>query len=311
MVRIATTSSYSAILANLTAAQMRKQDAGNRLASQKNGDELKDYAKHAEMLTAMRTVHTRTDGYLSQNVMLTEKLVAQDSAMTKMVDAVARVRQRITDALATNSGEGLMLEVEAEFRTAMSALNAHFAGKPLFAGGQVAVDPVTAQTLSDLTDPLATIPGFFRNDDFKVKARLDESTTVVTGFVAEDLGTGMLTAFRDMQAFEEGPTGNFGAGQLSQTQEAFLTAQLNVWDQIGDFLVDQTARNGMIQKRVEDVGLDLSRRKDMAESMIGNIVDADMAKVASDLAQADFSVQAAAQVFATLRESSLLNVLRP
>lgn len=310
MVRIATTTSYSSILANLTAAQMRKLDAGDRLASQKNGDELKDYAKNAEMLTAMRTVHTRTEGYLSQNILLTEKLVAQDSAMTKMVDAVARVRQRITDALATNSGEGLMLEIEAEFRSAMSALNTRFAGKPLFAGGQVAIDPVTAQTLSDLTAPLATIPGFFQNDDFKVQARLDESTIVTTGMLAEDLGTSMLTAFRDMQAFEEGPTGNLGAGQLSQAQDAFLTSQLAVWDQVRDFLVDQTARNGMIQKRVEAVGDDLSRRRDMAASMIGNIVDADMAKVASDLSQAEFSVQAAAQVFATLRESSLLNVLR-
>lgn len=309
MVRIATTTSYSAVLANLTAAQRRQLDAGDRLASQKNGDDLKAYAKNAEMLTAMRTVHTRTEGYLSQNVMLSEKLIAQDSAMTKMVDAVGRVRQRITDALATNSGEGLMLEIEAEFRTAMSALNTRFAGKPLFAGGQIDIDPVTAQALTDLTAPLATIPGFFQNDDFKVQAQLDDATVVTTGFLAEDLGTQMLTAFRDMQAFEEGATGAFG-GQLTQAQDGFLTAQLAAWDQVSDFLVDQTARNGMVQKRVEDVGLDLARRRDMTLGMIGNIVDADMAKAASDLKQAEFSVQAAAQVFATLRDSSLLNVLR-
>jgi flagellar hook-associated protein 3 FlgL len=309
MVRIATQSSYSAILANLTAAQMRKLDAGDRLASQKNGDELKDYAKNAEMLTAMRTVHTRTEGYLSQNVLLAEKLIAQDSAMTKMVDAIGRVRQRITDALATNSGEGLMLEIEAEFRTAVSALNGHFAGKPLFAGGQINTDPVTAQSLTDLTAPLATIPGFFQNDDFKVQARLDDATVVTTGFLAEDLGTDMLTAFRDMQAFEEGATGALG-GQLTSAQATFLTSQLAVWDQVVGFLVDETARNGMVQKRVDDVGEDLSRRRDMAASMIGGIVDADMAKVAADLSQAEFSIQAAAQVFATLRESSLLNVLR-
>ncbi|HEX2558745.1 flagellin [Phenylobacterium sp.] len=309
MVRIATTTSYSAVLANLTAAQKRQLDAGDRLASQKNGDDLKDYAKNAEMLTAMRTVHTRTEGYLSQNVMLSEKLIAQDSALTKMVDAATRVRQRITDALATKSGEGLMLEIEAEFRTAMSGLNAKFAGKSLFAGGQININPVSAQTMADLTAPLATIPGFFHNDDFKVQARLDESTTETTGFLAEELGTGMLTAFRDMQAFEEGATGNFGA-QLTQAQETFLTGQLAAWEQVTDYLIEQTARNGMVQKRVEDVGLDLARRRDMTAGMIGNIVDADMAKAASDLSQAEFSVQAAAQVFATLRESSLLNVLR-
>jgi flagellar hook-associated protein 3 FlgL len=309
MVRIATNSAYSAVLANLTSAQRRQLDAGDRLASQKNGDELKDFAKNAEMLTAMRTVQTRTEGYLSQNILLTERLVAQDAAMNKMIDAVARVRQRITDALATNSGEGLMLEVEAEFRTAISALNSRFAGKPLFAGGQVADEPVTAQRLTELTDPMNAIADFFRNDDFRVKARLDDATVVTTGFLAEELGTAMFEAFRDMQAFEEGPDGNFG-GSLSQAQDDFLTAQLAAWDKVSDFLVDQAARNGMVQKRVEDVARDLGRRRDMTEAMIGSIADADMAKAAADLAQAEFSVQAAAQVFATLRESSLLNVLR-
>jgi flagellin-like hook-associated protein FlgL len=44
--------------------------------------------------------------------------------------------------------------------------------------------------------------------------------------------------------------------------------------------------------------------------MLGDITDADMAKAAADLQQAQLSVQSAAYVFQALQESSLINVLR-
>ncbi len=311
MVRISTATSYSSVLANLMAAQGRQMNAGERLATQKNGTDLKDYARNAEMLTAMRSVHTRLEGYLTQNVMLREKLIAQDTALTQIADAAVSVRQRITDALANGSGEGLMLELENEFREAVTGLNARFAGKPLFAGGQVTLDPVTVQTLTDLTAPgPPPIASFFRNDDFKAQAKLDDASQITTGYLAEELGTDLLTAFRDMQTFHEGASGPF-QGQLTPAQTTFLTNQLNVWRQLGETLTAEAARNGMMQRRVEDVGQDLVRRRDMVAGMIGSVVDADMAQAASDLKQAELAVAAAAQVFATLRESSLLNILQP
>ena len=51
--RVSTAGNYSAILANLIAAENRQVDAENRVSSQKNGANLKDYANKAETLTAM------------------------------------------------------------------------------------------------------------------------------------------------------------------------------------------------------------------------------------------------------------------
>ncbi|HEY9218548.1 MAG TPA: flagellin [Phenylobacterium sp.] len=310
MTRISTSSSYSGVLANLMAAQQRQMEAGDKLATQKNGTDLKGYARNAEMLTAMSSVHTRIQGYLSQNTMVSQKLATQDQALNQVADAATRVRQRIAEALATGSGDGLMLDMESAFRDAVSGLNARFAGKPLFGGGQVSIDPVSAQTLTDLTAPLATIPGFFKNDQFVATSKVDDSTEVTTGFLADGLGTDMLTAFQGMQAFEEGGTGSFG-GKLTTAQENFLMGQLQVWEGVASDLTNEAAKNGMVQRRVEDVGQDLVRRQDMMGGMIGDVVDADMAEVVAQLKQAELSVNAAAQVFATLRESSLLNLLRP
>ena len=52
--RVTTPGNYSAVLTNLLAAQQRQQDAGNKVATQRNGDNLKDYARKSELLTAMR-----------------------------------------------------------------------------------------------------------------------------------------------------------------------------------------------------------------------------------------------------------------
>ncbi|MET0293870.1 MAG: flagellin [Phenylobacterium sp.] len=311
MTRISTANSYSSVLDNLMGAQRRQMKAGEKLATQKNGTDLQAYAKNAEMLSAMRSAHVRLEGYLSSNATLRERLTAQDAALNQVADAAKAVRERITAALANGSGEGLMIEIESDFRNAVSGLNTQFAGKPLFAGGQVAVQPVTAQTLSDLTTAgPPPISSYFQNDDYKIKAKLDDANQVTTGLLAKDLGTDLLTGFRAMQTFEEGATGNFG-GQLTAAQEAFLESQLQVWDDIADGLTTATARNGMVQRRVEDVGDDLTRRRDMMQGMIGNIVDADLAQAANDLQQAQLAVSAAAQVFVTLRDSSLLNVLQP
>ena len=54
--RVSTVGNYSAVLANLMAAQARQIEAGDQVATQKMGSDLKDYAKKAEMLTAMRAV---------------------------------------------------------------------------------------------------------------------------------------------------------------------------------------------------------------------------------------------------------------
>ena len=51
-------------------------------------------------------------------------------------------------------------------------------------------------------------------------------------------------------------------------------------------------------------------RKLMLDGLIGGITDADMPKAISELEQAQVAVQASAQVFNSLSQSSLLDLLR-
>lgn len=308
MNRVSTGGNYSSVLTNIMAAQQGQMDAGDRVATQKNGTNLKDYARNAEILTSMRAVDSRLQGYSDQNARLVDKLTTQDFALNQIADSADSVRQTIADALASGRGDTLMQDLQGFFGNAVEGLNARYGGKYLFAGGQIDTQPVSAQIMADLTNG-QPISSFFHNDTYTVDAKVDDSTTVKTGLLADGLGTDLLTQFQGIQAFQQSGSGPF-SGILTDAQKTFLEGQLSSWDTLHQNLVNNAARNGMVQTRVDNVQKDLTNRQTSIKGMIGGITDADMTKAASDLQQAQMAVQAAAQVFVTLKDTSLLNFIK-
>ncbi|MBX3484977.1 flagellin [Phenylobacterium sp.] len=306
--RVTTPGNYSAVLTNLLAAQQRQLEAGNKVATQRNGQDLKDYAKSSELITAMRGVQSRLDVYREQNKLLTDKLQTQDTGIIRVADAAQSVRQVFAEALASGRVDTLVADVQSELRDAVEAMNARYGGKYLFAGGQVDTQPVTVTGLADLTAGPA-ISTFFRNDQFQVTAKLDEATTINTGVRADELGVAMMNAFKAFQQFQESADGPF-TGALTDAQRTFLEGQLATWDQVRGDVTLIAARNGNNQKRLETTAADLESRQNALAAMLGNITDADMAEAAAQLQQAQLSVQSAAYVFQALQQSSLLNILK-
>ncbi|MBT9470666.1 MAG: flagellin [Pseudomonadota bacterium] len=310
MFRVTTGGNYSRVLSNIMLAQQRQMDAGDKLSTQQNGSNLKDYARNAEMLTAMRSVESRLGGYLEQNKMVSDKLTTQDFSLNQLGDAAAAAKTAIEEAIATGRTDTLMQELGAQFSNSVSAMNSRYGGKYLFAGGKIETEPVTAQTLQDLTNPVTpAISDFFQNDDFITEHKVDDATVVKTGLLASDMGAEILTAFKAMQAFHEGAGGPL-SGNMTDAQRTFLEQQLKVWDDAASNVIDKTARNGMMQARVENVKTDLGTRQDSLKGMIGDIVDANMPEVTVHLEQATLALQASTQVFLTLRDSSLVNMLK-
>jgi len=305
--RVSTVGNYSAILANIMAAQQRQLEAGVRVSTQKNGSSLKDFAQNDEMLTAMRSVQTRLTGYQDQNSLIADKLTTQDTALNQVAAASQAIREAIADALASGDASTLMAEVQGQMNQAVGALNTKYNGNYLFAGGQINTQPVTAQQLSDLTAG-PPIGSFFQNDQFKAQAAIDDSTTVTTGILASDVGTPLMNALQTLESFNQGGSGPLGSN-LTPAQRSFLESQLSTWDSVHQGVTTITAGNGMVQQRVDNIKTDLSSRQTTLAGMMSNITDADMAKAAADLQMAQTSFAAAAQVFQTLKESSLINLL--
>jgi len=306
--RVTTSGNYSAVLANLLASQKNQMEAGDKVSTRKNGQDLKDYARSSELLTAMRSVQTRLGVYDDQNKLLSDKLDTQNTALTRVADAAQTVRQLFSEALASGRVDTLVEDVEGQLRNAVEGMNARYGGKYVFAGGQVDTRPVDVTSLADLTSgpPIAS---FFKNDDFKVTAKADEATTINTGLLADDIGTSLMNAFQAFQAFNQGGSGPF-SGQLTAAQQTFLEGQLTAWDSVRTDVTQKAAYNGVNQKRLETIAEDLTSRQNSLTGMIGDITDADMAEAASQLEQAQLSVQSAAYVFQSLQSASLINLLK-
>jgi len=309
MNRISSASSYSAILANIQSAQQRQVEAGNQVSSGKIGTNLKDYASKAEVLTAMQTVDARLTTYTDQNKVIASKLQIQDLSLNKVADAADATRQAIANALANDNATTLMQDLQAQFSNAVGGLNAEYDGKYLFAGGQVSTPPVSATQLSDLTLAPGIIANQFHNDTYVAQAKLDDSTTVNTGMLADQLGTNMLTAFQSLEAFHQGANGPF-SGQLTAAQRTFLEGQLATWTTVHTDLTTATALNGNNQARVDSVQKNIDSQQLNIKTILSDNTDVNLAEASTRLNLAQQSLQASAQAFRTLQDASLLNYLK-
>jgi flagellar hook-associated protein 3 FlgL len=308
MTRIATANSYATVLSDLMRAQSRQQDAQTQVSSEKKASDLKGFARHAETLLAARSVQTRVEGFLEQGQALSSKLEAQDLALSQTADAAQGARQAIADAIAAGRGDVLGSEMSSWFGSATEALNTKQGGRFLFSGGQMETKPVQATKLSDLT-AVPDVSEVFANDGLVPVNRLDESTTIKSGFLADQVGGPLFGAFRQVQAYVEA-NGDFSS-PLTDAQTTFLQGMLDDFDGAYQGLTDTTARNGLNQNRL-DVSLDQQEsRQLMLKGEVANVTEVDMADAISRLEQAQTAVQASAQVFMTLKDSSLLNMLRP
>ncbi|MCA6297573.1 MAG: flagellin [Phenylobacterium sp.] len=311
MTRVSTSGSYNAILNNLTVAQQRLFEAGVHVSAQKVGTDLKAYSRDAQVLTAMKSVNTRLTSFSDQNAQVGNRLEFQDLGLVKAATAADDARKAITNALSANNAAAFMTEIRGQFANAIGALNTQYAGKYVFAGGQVDTAPNSAKKLEDLTLTATAVQDSFKNDEYIDKVRVDETTTLEIGQLASKIGTAMLNAFRDIQAFQEGPDGPF-SGPLTAAQKTFLQGQIAVWDSVHKGIVDAGARNGSVQTQLEAVEGRIAAR----QTTIGGILidvqqssEQDLARAATALTQAQQAVQASSQVFITLKNVSLLNFL--
>ena len=288
MDRISTASSYSQILANLMAAQVAENNAGNQLASTETATDLQGYGTGAETLTALQATTTQVTGYLNNSQTVSAKLSTQDSALTEVA-----------------SGATLMTSLQDAFSSAVEGLNSTFNGEYMFAGGQVNTQPVTATSLSDLT--AGPIAGVFHNDQRVASTQLDQNTSVSTGFLAGNVGTPLFQALAAIESYAQ-TNGPFGA-TLTSAQVTFLTSQIAGLDTVQANLNNVVAQNGQAQDEVSNAQSDLTQRQTMLQGLIGNITSANLAQADTNLQQAQLSIQAASQVFQALNSSSLLNTL--
>jgi flagellar hook-associated protein 3 FlgL len=321
MNRVATHGNYQSALLSLMNAQSRAQQAQERIDSEKIATDMSGYGRGAESLTSLTSTQTRLDGFIATGEAVAARLSAQDMAMTRIYEGGTGAREAIATGLAAGNITNLMTELGLQYQTVQGGLNAEHQGSYLFAGGQGDIAPATAGTMADLASAPSTA-STFANDTLKQKSRIDEKTTVETGFLANEIGGPLTEVFRNIQAFQNGtpvtvagvtytPTGpGTLTGQPNADITAFLKAQMGELDKANTELTNQTAKNGLIQNHVEAALKSQEGQKTALQKMMQDKSGYDPARAITDLQMAQVAIEASAQIINSLRNTSLLNLLR-
>jgi flagellar hook-associated protein 3 FlgL len=307
MDRIATNTAYNSVLNNLMTAEIAQTNAGNQISSNEKASDLEGYGTGAESLMAMQATNSQVTGYLNNSQVVAAKLSMQDTGLNQVASSATGAISSITNAIATGNGSTVMSELQTSFGDAVQGLNTQFNGEYVFAGGQVNTQPVSATSLSSLTSA-PTISSLFHNDQRQISTQVDQNTTVSTGFLADKVGTPLFTALQSIQAYDQGPNGPFGA-TLTPAQQTFLTQTLATLNTVSTNLNQVVAQNGLAQSEVTNTQSALTSQQTMVQGLIGTATQPDLALAATNLQQAGLAIQAAGQVFAALKASSLLNTL--
>lgn len=321
MTRVATFGNYQSALLDLMSAQSRAEQAQERIASEKIATDMAGYGRGAESLTSLTSTQARLEGFISTGETAAARLSAQDMALTRIYEGGTGAREAIANSLAAGRIDNLMTELGLQYQTVVGGLNAEHQGAYLFGGGRGDTAPATARTLADLAAAPSTA-STFANDSLKQKSRIDENTTLETGFLANEVGGPLTEVFRNLQAFQNGspvtvngvtytPAGSGTlTGQPDANVTAFLKAQMDQFDKVNADLTNQTARNGLLQNHVE-TALDAHEgQKTALQKMMKDKSGYDPAKAITDLQLAQVAIQASAQIVNSLKSTSLLDLLR-
>jgi len=307
MTRVSTSSNFSIMTTNLMRAQLTQGAVGEQVSSQKVANDLKGYARNAEVLTAMRSTQAKLNGLLDQTTLVSNRLEMQDTGIGKIASGAKGGREAIANAMAAGNATTLMQQLKSAFGDVLQGLNTKSNGRYVFAGAQTDTPPTSATSMADLTAAAAT-SDLFHNDQYIATNRVDEQTTTQTGILGDALGTSTFEAFKQMQAYVDA-NGPF-TGTLTSSQNDFLKSMLPSFDSAYSDIVTIQGKNGLSQKRFETAKVELQDQTDTLTTMIGGITDVDMDEAVTRLEAAKLAVQASAQVFAGLQTSSLLNYLK-
>ena len=304
---ISTAALYNSILFNIQNDQTQQATLANQVASQKVSQSLAGYGDQTASLTALNSTAAQLNSYVDGAQSVADKLATQDTALSTVSTAAQAARTAIAQAVGQNDATTLIQTLQAQLTTAASALNTQYQGQYLFSGGQVNTPPVATTSLSSLNTP-ADVTAAFKNGQVVSASRLDANTVVPTGVLASDVGTPLFNALQAVQAYNAGPNGPL-TGALTSDQQTFLSGVLSQFDGALASTTDQVAANGVVQAQVATAQTSLGDQQTAIQGVIGNITDADPAKLSNQLNLASTALQASAEVFQSLQSDSLLTLL--
>jgi len=305
--RVANNAQAQYMLSQIMRANTALDTTQAQVASGKASTDYVGIGSKTGALEAARAAAARADAYRSNTQLAVTQTDLQDTQLTTLSSLAEQLKQAVTTAAGNGDGTNLMATAQSVFEQASAILNSTDSnGNYIYGGGQGNTKPFTATSLSDLVS--GSVSSYFQNGTQKKSVMVGDGQTVQIGVLASDIGTGLMTALKNL-ASADSPSGSLD-GQLTGTQTANLTNNiLPSATSAYTGLNTVTATNGDTYNRLKDAVTNQQSQSTLYQGFVSDIEDVDMTQAISKLNQNQVALQAALEVTAKLGQLSLLNYL--
>ncbi len=304
---VAGVSSTTQIQLDLARMSQQLTDIQNQLGSGAKAADLKGYGGQAGALLSTQSLKAAADARSSLIDQLQARFDVQGSALQQVASGARALAQSIRTAISANDGRGISTDLELNFNSIVAALNQTWNGQPLFAGERQGAPPVQVDTLQQLVNASPT-SSIFNEAARQQTINLGTGAPIVIAQKASEMSQGLFDAMKTLQVMINAAGGAIGQ-PISQSDQTTLNALASQLDTQASNFDTQSGRTGQIQAQLATQSTQLQAQSDLMTKEIGDLRDADPAKLSVQLNLLMTQYQASAKVFADLSKLTLLNYL--
>jgi flagellar hook-associated protein 3 FlgL len=310
--RVSTAGQAEALLNALLQTQNNLAQAQAQVSTGDKSPTYEGLSPDVSTLSGAQSTASETQNYLDTNAAISNTLSTYDTALTGLGSIAASLKNAVTQAIANNSGTGLITTVKGLLSQAVDLLNQQVNGNYIFGGTNTTTAPVAVTTASGLiaagspTTPLTAPPGVFANNQLKPEAQVDSNLTIAYGQLASDVGGPLLAEIQSILKYDNGST--LGS-TLTAAQSSYLTGQINNLAQVSQGVNQATAANGVTQQELSTLANAQNSRLTAAKNFISDIANADVATAVTNVNQDQLALQASYNLIASMSKLTILNYL--
>jgi len=295
-----------AVIAQMMRAQSQVAATQRQISTGEISDRYSGIARDASALVSAKAIESRTLKYIDIGKQAMARADFQAVGMNAMYDTAAKLRQDLLNALATNSGRTVALDVNAAFDTGKGLLNSKFGGRYVYAGSRTDTPPFNAADIADLATVANPVAGYFDNDGNKAQVRVDQNLVIEYGVLASDIGQDLMASVKTLAEYNAAtPFSQY----LTAADRAAIEAQIANLDAAMQKIGGAQAANGIVQNRLETIVIRHEDHDAVNKRLIADLSEVDMATAISRLNQDQLAVEASYSLIQQLNKISLLNFI--
>jgi flagellar hook-associated protein 3 FlgL len=278
-----------------------------KVASGKEAKDLQGFGGASSRLLNAQSIKASADARSSVINQLQARFGVQGAALGQVAEASGLLAQSIREAISSNDGRGIAIELDLTFSSVVSALNETWNGQPLFAGERQGAGPIKVRTLEELQAASGPDDIFDEAERHQI-IDLGSGTPIILSEKASSLSQGIFEVMRQLKDLLDANGGTIGQ-PIGAAQVAALQSIADTLDSEANNFTNEEGRAGQLQSRFAAERVRLQERSNLLVKEIGDQADADVAEISIQLNALIVQYQAAAKTFAELSNLSLLDYL--